>query len=293
MPKAFTALGAPALFVFLWSTGWISARAAAPFTDPLTFLAIRFGLAGLLLTLFSLAARAAWPKTRADWLHAMVTGFLLHAVYLGPVWWAIKQGLPAGISGLIAALQPLFTAALAAPLAGERLTGKQKLGVAVGLLGVALVLYPKLAGVGPFASGNYFWPIVVNVLGMFGVTAGTFYQKRFVRTGELRTITAVQYLGATPPILIAALLLEPLHFEIAWPSVLSMAWSVLALSIGGIVLMLTLIRKGAVSRVAALIYLVPPAVALQAWLLFGETLIPLQMLGMAVTAVGVYLSAKE
>jgi drug/metabolite transporter (DMT)-like permease len=292
MPRIVVTLGIPALFVFLWSTGQIAARFAAPYADPLTFLSIRFGLAGGLIALYAAVAGATWPRRGIDWVHGLVSGFLLHAVYLGAVWWAIKHGLPAGISGLIAALQPLLTAALAGPLAGERLSVRQRIGIAVGICGVVLVLYPKLVGAGFFASGGYTIPAIVNAVGMVGVTAGTFYQKRFLRSGELRTIAVVQYLGATPPVLLVAVLTEHLRFDLVWPSVLSMAWSVLAMSIGAIALMLVMIRRGAVSRVASLIYLMPPTIAFQAWLFFGETLNAVQIMGMAGTAVGVYLAVK-
>lgn len=292
MPRLVLTVGIPALFVFLWSTGQISARFAAPYADPLTFLAIRFSLAGALLAIFAVAAGATWPRRGVDWLHGLVSGLLLHAIYLGCVWWAIKHGLPAGISGLIAALQPLLTAALAGPLAGERLSARQRLGIGIGICGVVLVLYPKLAGTGFFASGGETIPAIVNGVGIIGVTAGTFYQKRFLHSGELRTIAVVQYLGATPPVLLAALLTEHLRFDLAWPSVLSMAWSVLAMSIGAIVLMLLMIRQGAVSRVASLIYLMPPLIAFQAWLFFDETLSAVQLVGMLGAAVGVYLAVK-
>lgn len=280
----------PVVFVFLWSTGWINARAAAPHADPFTFLALRFGLSLAVMVPLCLAWRVRWPARAADWGHIVVSGLLLHAVYLGGVWWAVKNGLPAGISGLIAALQPLFTALAAGPLAGERLGRRQVGGVLLGLAGVALVLYPKLAGV--VAGAHLFWPIAVNVLGMVGVTAGTFYQKRFVHGGDLRSVVAVQYLGVLPPILLIAWLTEPMRFDITVESVAALVWSVFALSIGAIVLMLEMIRRGEVSRVASLIYLMPPAVAVQAWLLFGETLLAVQVVGMAITAFGVYLTIK-
>lgn len=289
---ALARFGVPALFVFLWSTGWIAARAAAPVADPLTFLAIRFGLAGLVIAAGALLLGARWPQRPVAWLHGMTSGVLLHASYLGGVWWAVKHGLPAGISGLIAALQPLFTALIAWPAAGERLSARQIAGVAIGLLGVALVLYPKLAGAGVAEAGGVAFPVAVNVLAMVGVTLGTFYQKRYLREGDLRCVAALQYLGATPVILLAALLLEPMHFALNPQSIATMAWSVLVLSVGAIALMLMMIRRGEVSKVAALIYLVPPTVAVQAFLLFGETLVPVQVAGMVVTALGVYLTTQ-
>lgn len=284
---------APVLFVLLWSTGWISARFAAPYAEPLTFLVWRYVLAGLALTAFALTAGAVWPRRPADIGHALLSGVLLHAIYLGGVWWAIAHGLPAGISGLIAAIQPILTALLAPALVGERVTRQHWTGIALGFAGIALVLEPKLALVMRDGFAGTALPLLVNVAGMVSVTAGTFYQKRYVQKGDLRTVTVLQYAGAAAITAPVAWLTE--SFRIDWNTtlVLTMAWSVLALSIGAIALLLLLIRKGAVSRAAALIYLVPPAVALEAFVLFGETLAPVQIAGMACAALGVALATRR
>jgi drug/metabolite transporter (DMT)-like permease len=283
---------APALFVLIWSTGWIVAKYAAPFADPLTFLAIRFACAFALMALITLVVRAEWPRSRAGYGHAMISGVLLHAIYLGGVWWAVAQGLPAGISALIAAIQPLMTAALAARLAGERIRPVQALGIAVGFFGVMGVIGPKLMGLSTAALGSLGWPIGVNVLSMVAVTLGTFYQKRFVASGDLRVVSTLQYAGAFLCVLPLALLVEPLRFENRWETWAALAWSVIPLSIGAIGLMLMMIRRGAVSRVAALIYLIPPTAAIEAYLMFGETLSPLQIAFMVLTAIGVYLATR-
>lgn len=284
---------APFLFVFLWSTGWISARAAAPYADPILFLVIRFGLAAVALLAISLAMGATWPARRRDAGHAMMSGFLIHAAYLGPVWWAVAHGVPTAISGLIAALQPILTALLAPRLVGETISVRQWLGIGLGFVGIAVVLSPKLAGLGALALGDFALPLAVNVVGMIAVTLGTFYQKRFIPTGDLRTVATLQYVAASASLVPFALLLEPLRFEWNWQSGLTMAWSVLALSIGAVGLLLMLIRQGAVSRAATLIYLVPPAVAIEAFILFGETLAPVQIAGMALTALGVALAVRR
>jgi drug/metabolite transporter (DMT)-like permease len=284
---------APALFVLLWSTGWISARFAAPYAEPLTFLVWRYVLAGLALTAFALAAGAVWPRRMADIGHALASGVLLHAIYLGGVWWAIAHGLPAGISGLIAAIQPILTALLAPALVGERISGVHWTGIALGFAGIALVLEPKLALIPQNGLGGTALPLLVNLVGMVSVTAGTFYQKRYVQKGDLRTVTVLQYAGATAATAPVAWMTESLRISWNETLVLTMAWSVLALSIGAIALLLMLIRKGAVSKAAALIYLVPPAVALEAYLFFGETLAPLQIAGMACAALGVALATRR
>jgi drug/metabolite transporter (DMT)-like permease len=283
---------APGLFVLIWSTGWISARYAAPYADPLTFLSLRYACAGFILASLAVAMGAVWPRGRAAG-HAAISGVLLHAIYLGGVWWAISRGLPAGISGLIAAVQPILTALLAPLVLGERISRRHWAGIGLGFAGIVLVLWPKLAGLSGAALAQQIEPLAVNVLGMVSVTAGTFYQKKYVQTGDLRTITTLQYAGAFAVTLPIAFLTEPMRIEWNTIMVLNLGWAVFALSIGAIGLLLLLIRRGAVSRAAALIYLVPPAVALEAFLLFGETMSPLQVAGMVITAFGVALAVRR
>ena len=128
---------------------------------------------------------------------------------------------------------------------------------------------------------------------MVSVTLGTFYQKRFIHSGDLRTVTFLQYVAAAAATLLAAYLLEPMRLEWNTTTVLVMAWSVFGISIGAIALLLLLIRRGEVSRAAQLIYLVPPVAALQAAVLFGERLNLLQLSGMALTVLGVALASRR
>ena len=273
----FTLAVAPALFVLLWSTGWLVAGLAAPYADPLAFLSVRYAIAALCLAVFAWLSTAPWPGTRTDWIHALFSGVLIHAIYLGAVWWAIRHGVPAGVSGVIAALQPILTAMLAPLLINERIT----FGRWLGIMGVE----------GGFAAVAV--PILINAIGMVSVTLGWFYQKRFIPSGDLRTVSCVQYLGAFLATLPVALLIEDFVITPNLTMALVFLWSVVALSIGAIALLLLLIRRGAVSRAAALVYLVPPLTALQAWLFLGETLTLMQLAGMAITVVGVALAVRK
>ena len=293
VPSSLLLVLAPVAFVLIWSTGWISARFGAPYADPLTFLSVRYALAAALLCAFCLAARATWPATRREFGHAVASGVLLHGFYLGGVWWAIAQGLPAGISGLLAAIQPILTAALAPTLVGERIGPRQWVGIGLGCAGMAMVLQPKLSGLTAADLQAVIAPLIVNVFAMISVTLGTFYQKRFIATGDLRTVATLQYVGALALTLPLALLTESLRITWNLTVVLTMAWSVLALSIGAIGLLLMLIRRGAVSRAATLIFLVPPTVALEAYWLFGEAMGLVQVAGMVVTAGGVALATRR
>ncbi len=283
---------APVLFVILWSTGWISAKYAAPHADPLWFLTIRFALAGVLIAAFAAVVRAPWPKGRAAWLHGIASGALIHGIYLGGVWWAVKHGLSAGISGLLAALQPLLSALLAPYIVGERVSLTQWTGIAMGFLGVFMVLSPKL-GLGAAEEPLAWVALGVNVIGMLAVTAGSFYQKRFVAGGDLRTVTSVQYIGAILVVAPFALATEDLRFDHSVEVYAVLAWSVLVLSVVTVSVMLMMINRGEVTRVSTLIFLVPSTVAVQAWLVFGETLNLLQTVGMLLTAAGVWLAMRK
>ncbi len=295
-PDRWRALGlaaAPGLFVFLWSTGWISARAAVIDSDPLTFLAVRFAGALAVFAIVVTVTRAAWPKRPVDIGHAMASGVLLHALYLGGVWWAVGQGLPAGISAVIAATQPIMTAMLAPALLNERISQRQWGGIALGFAGIAIVLAPRIAAAQGADFDQLRWALAVNLGAMLSVTLGTFYQKRFIPSGDLQTTALLQYVGAVPVVLLAAWLLEPMRFTISWTSMATLAWSVIAISLGAILLYLWLIREGAVSKSASLIYLVPAAAAVEAWVLFGERLTSLQLAGIVITVAGVALATRK
>ena len=281
---------APVLFVLMWATGFVVARLSAPHADPLTFLAIRFPIAGVLFVLIALALSAPWPPGRQAF-HAAVAGAFLHGGYLGPVYWAVAHGMPAGVSALIVGLQPLMTAILAAWMVKEAITARHWLGLAVGILGVALVVSPKLHG--GLVGGITPLTTAVNVAGALSISFGTVYQKRFATALNLASGGAWQYVGATLAVAIPALLMEELRFDGSFDAWFALGWSVVVLSLGAITLLMLLIRLGDVGRVASLIFLVPGVSALMAYGLFGETLTPVQILGMAVCAGAVIIVTRK
>jgi drug/metabolite transporter (DMT)-like permease len=284
---------APLTFAFLWSSGFIVAKYAAPDAEPFTFLIARFGATSVILALIALASGAPWPTNAREAGHSIAAGMLLHGAYLSGVWWAIAQGLPVGISGLFSAVQPLLTALLAAPLLGERVSARQWLGIVAGFIGIVLVLAPKLVAIDIAALDEVAWPMVVNLAGVVALTFGTFYQKRFVASADLRTGTCLQFIGALAVVTPLALATETLRFNVSATLLAALAWSVLVMSIAAIALLLLMIRHGEVSRIAALIYLVPPMTALEAYVLFDERLSAVQIIGMAVAPIGVWLAMRR
>ncbi len=285
---------APAVFVLLWSTGWIVARYSAPWSDPLTFLAIRFAGAILVFATIAVVLRSTWPSTRAGVFHALGSGVLLHTLYLGGVWWAIDKGVPTAISGLLASLQPLMTAMIAYFAVQERLSATQKIGLGLGFAGLLVAIMPKLVGLSSTDLSAAAAPLLVNVAAMLAVTLGTIYQKRFLQEGDLIPVATLQYVGALIAMVPLVLWAEPeMHFVVNWQTIAAMLWSIFGLSLVSIMMLLALIRRGQVSRAAALIYLVPPAVAIQAALFFGEALTLPLIAGTAIVVAGVAMVNRK
>ena len=277
----------PFLFVFLWSTGFIGAKYGLPYAEPLSFLLTRYGFVIGLMTVIALATRAPWPKAPMQWVHIGVSGLLVHAVYLGGVFVAIKHGLPAGVTALVVGMQPLLTAFGAGWLLGEKVDGRQWAGLALGFVGVAMVVSGKFgeaAALGPMLT-----PAVIALL---GITAGTLYQKRFCAKFDLRSGSVIQFVPTAIATAIAVALFE--DYRIEWTGQFSFAlgWLVLVLSIGAISLLNLLIRSGSAVNVASLFYLTPPMTALIAFVIFGENLTLTATIGMLLAVSGVYLVAR-
>ncbi len=284
----------PAVFVLIWSTGFIVAKYGLPYAPPLTFLTIRYVLSLACFLVWIAIARVAWPRSRSQWLHLGMTGMLMHAGYLGGVWVAIKGGMGSGLAALVVGLQPVLTALWVSWIASgdttqndQKVTSRQWLGLVLGLGGLLLVVSRKF-GIGHEATAL---TLGAAVLALLSITAGTLYQKRFVKPTDVRTANVIQ--------LAAAMLVTlPLTFfeseAIIWNHHLvgAMAWSVLALTLGGSSLMYLLIQRGAVTAVTSLLYLVPPTTALIAWVLFDESITLSTVIGTALTALGVSLVVR-
>jgi drug/metabolite transporter (DMT)-like permease len=280
----------PAVFVLIWSTGFIVAKFGLPYAPALTFLAIRYALSIVCFLIWIGLSRASWPLGRAQWVHLAVVGMLMHGAYLGGVWIAVKHGMGSGLTALIVGLQPVLTALWLAAMASDdaqRASKRQWLGLLLGLAGLALVVAQK------FGSGHEVTTLTLGctAFALLGITAGTLYQKHFVRPADVRTANTIQ-LAAALAVTLPFAMLE--HESIMWnvPFLGAMAWSVLALTLGGSSLLYLLIQRGAATAGTSLLYLVPPTTALMAWALFGESITLATLAGTALTALGVSLVVR-
>jgi drug/metabolite transporter (DMT)-like permease len=279
----------PWVFVLIWSTGFIVARYGMPHAPPLKFLSVRFALSVVCFGVWVAWSRPRWPAGRAQFMHLAVVGALIHAGYLGGVWAAVKLGLGAGTIALLVGLQPVLTAVWMSSTAGEgnaaAVSSRQWLGLALGLVGLMLVVWHKLGG--EITPAN----LSLAVFALVSITVGTLYQKRFVGPCDVRTASIVQLCAA----FVVSLPIALLETEaIDWhPHLIgALGWSVIALTLGGSSLLYMLIQRGAATEVTSLLYLVPPCTAVMAWLLFGETLGVPALVGMVLTAVGVALVVR-
>ncbi len=275
----------PAVFVLIWSTGFIVARFGMPQSPPMKFLALRYALSVACFAVWALAARVAWPRDRKQVGHLAVIGVLMHAGYLGGVWSAVKLGMGAGLVALLVGLQPVLTAVWVSARGGA-VSGRQWGGLALGLGGLTLVVWQKL-GLGEIHPLN----LALAMGALVAITVGTLYQKRFLAPCDVRAASLVQ-LAAAFLVTLPLVLLEDEGMRWNHELIGAMAWSVLVLTLGGSSLLYLLIQRGAATAVASLLYLVPPATALMAWALFREPITWLTVLGMGLAAVGVSLVVR-
>jgi drug/metabolite transporter (DMT)-like permease len=275
-----------ALFVVIWSTGFIVAKAVVPVADPNLFLAVRCSLACAMFLAIAIAARVAWPRWR-DVPRHMLAGALMQGGYLGGTYWAVAHGLAPSVMALLGALQPLLTAALAIVVLREIPTPRTWIGLLLGLGGVALVMVPGLLSRGSGAMSAQV--VVVAVLAVLSITVGTVLQKTSLAAADIRSSSALQNAGAAAT---AGLLTWALG-ESRWtPGVTlwaSLAWASLILSGLGTLLLVWMVRRGRAANVASLLLLAPPLAAVEAYLLFGDRLSALQIAGFAIALAGVFL----
>jgi drug/metabolite transporter (DMT)-like permease len=274
---------APALFVLLWSTGFVGAKYGLPYADPFAFLSIRVLIAAILLFVVVYFLKMPVYIGKSGIARSSIIGFFLHACYLGGVFYSISQGLPAGVAAVVTSLQPVLVSLLAVRVLGERLRKSQIAGLLLGLCGVILVLGPSINSHIPIAG------VIAIVVALIGSTTATLLQKRLGSDIPLVAGTAYQYLFTGIVLGVIALATGKTHITWNTDFTLAFVWLVLVLSVGAILLLLWLLNSGSAASVSSLLYLVPPATAIEAFFLFGEKVNTQGFLGLGVTALGVWL----
>jgi len=274
---------APVLFVLLWSTGFVGAKYGLPYADPFIFLSVRVLIAGLILFAVAAVMKSPIAIGVSAITRSSLIGFFLHACYLGGVFYSISKGLPAGVAAVVTSLQPVLVSVLAVRVLGEQLRFKQVVGLLLGLIGVVLVLGPSFEQDIPVSG------VIGILVALIGSTAATLLQKKIGADVPLIAGTAYQYLASGFVLALAAIATGGTRIEWSGQFIVAFAWLIAVLSVGAILLLLWLLNSGSAASVSSLLYLVPPATALEAFLLFGEKVNTQGFLGIGITALGVWL----
>ena len=282
---------APGLFVLLWSTGFIGVKYGVPYAPPFYFLAIRMIIAALLLFIAISFLRKSQPITRSIIWPSTLIGLTLHGAYLGGCFFAVSRGMPAGVAALIVSLQPVLVSLFAAKYLNEPLKARAILGLVLGLIGLFVVVLPRINVTG--ASAISYVAISASVIGLLGGTSGTILQKKY--GGVIPTLagTSIQYAATAVVLAIFALLFEEPNIQWTANFIGALAWLIFALSFGAILLLFFLLRSGSAASVSSLYYLVPAATAIEAYFIFDEQISPVSMLGTLITVIGVWLVVSK
>jgi drug/metabolite transporter (DMT)-like permease len=279
----------PWIFVALWSTGFVVARYSTNNAGPLSFLTVRMLIAAVLLYLIAKVVKA--PKlSRGSWSTSAIVGTCMHAIYLGGVFIAIKQGLPSGLSALIAGLHPVVTSVAGRIILKEKLRRSQWVGVLLGISGVLVVVVDKVRdGLGDVTRPA----LIAMVISVIGMSTGTLVQRARGKDMPLVTGTAAQYVSAGAVLLVASSLFEKWEFHLNAELLLALLWSVLVLSLTAVMLMMLLISRHSAARVSSLFFLTPALSAIESAILFGERLSPLALVALVVALTGVWLTMRN
>ena len=278
---------APFIFVLAWSTGFVGTRIGVAYAEPFTFLAWRYLFCLALMALIVVLWRAPWPRSARQIGHAAIVGILMHGFYLGGIFWAIGNGMSAGIAALIVGLHPLISGVLAGWALGETVTVRRWGGLALGFAGMTMVVASELGEGAPTLVA-----VSSCLLAVLGIATGAVWQKRFGSGTNIRASQVIQFAAAGAMMTILSRLFET--GEVVWATefILTMAWLVLVLSVGAVTLFYWLNRRGEVARLASFFYLIAPCTAIQEYLVFGKTLGWVALAGIVVSAAGVAIATR-
>lgn len=287
-PKPLWLALAPAMFLCLWSTGYVVAKIGLQYAEPMTLLALRYAAVVVVMAVLFLILRPPLPKTPTDWGHVAFVGFLIQAIYFGMSYFAFRAGVAAGTVALIMSLQPIIVALIAPRWSGEAISARMWVGLTLGLVGAGIVIIARSSIAAPSVSGFLFC-----ALGLAGITIGSLWEKRFGLTHHPVTANLIGFTAGLMFVAPLMLATETMRVNWTWEFSAALAYLVIGNSVIAVGLLLAMIRAGDVGKVSALFYLVPPLAAILAWLLLQEVMPPLAWAGMAVAAVGVWLATRK
>jgi drug/metabolite transporter (DMT)-like permease len=276
-----------ATFCVIWSAAYSVAKLALYDCPPLLLLTLRFLLAGL-ITLAAAAFYADWRNlTARDLASLALLGVLNFALYLGLNYYGM-QSIPAGLCALIISANPVLTALMAAVFLNETLTWRKAWGLLLGVGGVAFVVGTRVhAGLSSPAG------IALTLGALAALVAGTILFKRLAPNGGLWLGNGVQNLAGGLAVAPFAFAFERVGDIV--PStrfILALAFSVVLVSIVAYVLWFYILKVSGATAASSYHFLMPPLGILFGWLILGEPVEPVDIIGILPVAFGIYLVTR-
>ena len=272
----------------MWSTGYVAAKFGLGYIEPMTFLALRFSCVVAIMAVLFLILRPPLPKSRAQWMHLAIVGFMLQSMYFGMCYMSFNEGLSVGTLALILSMQPIIVGLIAPRWSAETVNWRQWFGLVLGLIGAVTVIIARSEITTPSVIG-----FIYACLALFGITGGSLWEKRFGISHHPVTANLVGFtvgLLGIAPFMIA---FETMEIIWTWQLAGSLVYLIVASSLIAVGLLLAMIRAGEVSRVSALFFLVPPMAATFAWIVLDEIMPPLAWVGMIVAGLGVFMATTH
>ena len=277
----------PFLFVFFWSSAFVSGQIIVQSASPFASLSFRFMIVALGFIIFAKMFNEKIFVKKSLIYQSAVTGILFHGFYLGGVFFSYSVGLSATLSALIVGLQPVLTNILSGPILKEKVTFTQWMGILMGLIGTVFVIGLDVGKSIPVLG------IIASIVALIGATTATIWQKKFTNKLSLSVNNFYQALAAAIFLLLASLIFEVSYINFTTSFILSMGWQIIMVSFGAFTILMYLIKIGSASKTSNLFFLVPPTTAVMAWFVLGEQLYRNDLIGLMIASIGVFIATRK
>ena len=277
----------PFIFIFLWSSAFITTKPIVENSDPFSALAFRFFFVAVGFYFFSLYSKQTIFIKQKNLIESLLSGFLFHGLYLGGVFYSISIGMPTGIAALIVTLQPILTNALSGPILGEKIKTIQWIGVFLGFTGAVIVLGLDV-GLNIPTLG-----VIATIISLLAITASTIWQKKISQNLPLSVSNFYQAVGGFLFHIIIILFFSKIYIDFTKSFLLAMSHQIFLVSFGAFTILMFLIKKNSASKTVSIFFLIPPTSALMAWIFLNEKLTTLDLIGFLIASIGVYLATRD
>jgi len=277
----------PFLFVFFWSSAFVSGQIIVQSASPFASLSFRFIIVALGFIIFAKIFNEKIFVKKSLIYQSAITGILFHGFYLGGVFFSYSVGLSATLSALIVGLQPVLTNILSGPVLKEKVTITQWVGILLGLIGTVLVIGLDIGKSVPILG------IIASIVALIGATTATIWQKKFTNKLSLSVNNFYQAVAAAIFLFLASLMFEVSYINFTTSFILSMSWQIIMVSFGAFTILMYLIKIGTASKTSNLFFLVPPTTAVMAWFVLGEELYRNDLIGLMIASIGVFIATRK